>query len=123
MSRGEEKAALLAAATLFVLPSYSENFGIAAAEALGAGVPSILSEHVAIAQDAAAAKAALIVPCEITAIAEAMRQLLADSDLCARLREQGPALIRERFSQEAVGQQLVELYRDAIREKKSTCAI
>ena len=107
---GEEKTALLAAASLFVLPSYSENFGIAAAEALAAGIPSILSEHVAIADDAADAGAALIVPCEAGVIAKGMRQLLSDAASRDRLGVQGRALIRERFSLEAVGAQLFELY-------------
>ena len=107
---GEDKAALLAAATLFVLPSFSENFGIAAAEALAAGVPSILSEHVAIAQDTASADAALVVPCGIAAIAEAMRQLLRDKALRDRLGVQGRALIEKRFSPDAIGKQLDELY-------------
>ena len=44
---GEMKAAALAAADVFVLPSASENFGIAAAESLAAGVPTIVSEEVA----------------------------------------------------------------------------
>jgi len=34
-----------------VLPSHSENFGIAAAEALLAGVPTIVSEEVALSAD------------------------------------------------------------------------
>ena len=107
---GEEKSALFAAATLFVLPSYSENFGIAAAEALAAGVPSILSEQVAIAQDAAAAQAAITVPCEVEAIAKAMGQLLDDSALRERLSRQSRALMKERFSLETIGSQLLDLY-------------
>lgn len=38
---GEDKLAAYALAELFILPSYSENFGVAIAEALAAGVPTI----------------------------------------------------------------------------------
>lgn len=41
---GAAKAALLQSADLFVLPTLSENFGIAVAEALAAGVPAIVSK-------------------------------------------------------------------------------
>ena len=39
---GQVKADLLAAADVFVLPSFSENFGLAAVEALAAGLPCVL---------------------------------------------------------------------------------
>jgi glycosyltransferase involved in cell wall biosynthesis len=41
---GAEKASLLASADLFVLPTKSENFGIAVAEALAAGLPAIVTK-------------------------------------------------------------------------------
>ncbi len=97
---------------MFVLPSYSENFGIAAAEALAAGVPSILSENVAVADYAKAADAALVVPCEDGAIAGALRQLLGDEQLRERLAANGRSLVRDRFSSKAVGKSLRELYEE-----------
>ncbi len=39
--RGDAKWRFLQSAQLFVLPSYSENFGVAVAEAMGAGLPVI----------------------------------------------------------------------------------
>ena len=107
---GEDKRALLEAATVFVLPSFSENFGIAAAEAMAAGVPSILSENVAVAPDAAAAHAAIMVPCEAFAIADAIRQLLGDPGLRARLGSRAKSFIQDRFSSSAIGIQLIDLY-------------
>lgn len=86
---GEQKAAALAAATIFVLPSHSENFGIAAAEALGAAVPCVLSENVALARTARAADAALVIPCKTDQLAQAMRQLLGDAELRQRLAANG----------------------------------
>lgn len=41
---GPAKDALLQSADLFVLPTLSENFGIAVAEALAAGIPAIVSK-------------------------------------------------------------------------------
>lgn len=113
---GEDKAALFAAATLFVLPSFSENFGIAAAEALAAGVPSILSERVAIAHDAAAADAATMVSCDSFKLAEAIRQLFNDEAMRERISARGRAFILERYSAETIGAQLAALYDEAIKK-------
>ena len=60
-----EKQAALQDADLFVLPSYSENFGIAPVEAMNAGVPIVISDRVAIHQDVTAANAGIVVPCEV----------------------------------------------------------
>ena len=45
---GEQKKEVFAGASAFVLPSYSENFGIAVAEALAAGLPCLVSRRVAL---------------------------------------------------------------------------
>lgn len=107
---GQEKKAALAAATIFVLPSYSENFGIAAAEALAAGVPSVLTDQVALAADAAETDSALVIRCDRHELTQAIERLLTDEVLRGRLGANAKRMATERFSLAAAGQSLRRLY-------------
>ncbi len=106
--RGEEKISALTAASVFVLPSYSENFGIAAAEALSLGVPSILSEGVALTEYTA--DAAIVVSPRAEAIAEALDRVLNNAAFRDHLARRGPEVVHERLSLEVVGAALRRLY-------------
>ena len=114
---GEQKRAAFASAAAFVLPSYSENFGIAAAEALAAGIPVLLSDQVAVADDVRDASAGLVVSCNAAAIAEGLRQLLANAALRDEFAARGRALVTERYSSAAVGQQLRTLYESVMQSR------
>ena len=59
---------------MFVLPSFSENFGIAAIEALLAGVPCVLGNGVAVAKEIDEAGAGLAVPPNAGAVAQALER-------------------------------------------------
>ena len=63
MLLGEEKLAVLRDAQMFVLSSYSENFGIAVIEAMACGLPVVISDQVNIWREVDAAGAGLVVPC------------------------------------------------------------
>ena len=111
---GELKASALAGAMAFVLPSFSENFGIAAAEALMAGLPCVLGHGVAIAGDVAAAGAGLAVEPDAASVAMALRQVLGDEAGRAEMGAAASALARERYSAEAMGKNLVRLYSEIL---------
>jgi glycosyltransferase involved in cell wall biosynthesis len=109
---GEKKADVLAAATVFVLPSYSENFGLAVAEALAAGLPCIVSREVAISPDIAAGRAGLVVGTDAESIAAGIERLLGHEAGYAAMSAAARALALNSFSLEAMGERLEALYRD-----------
>lgn len=119
---GALKLAALAAAQVFVLPSYSENFGLALVEAMAAGLPCISSTEVGIAPDLSAARAGLVVPCEVGALTQALERLLADRGLAGSLGAAARRLAREQFSLEAMGERLMKLYRQLLSRPRAVAA-
>lgn len=107
---GELKASAFAAAQVFVLPSYSENFGMAAAEALAAGIPCLLGAGVAIAQEVEQAGAGLVVSTEPGSIAVALACLVRDPARRERMGVAASTLARERYSAESMAARLKTLY-------------
>jgi glycosyltransferase involved in cell wall biosynthesis len=70
------KAQALADADVFVVPSQSESFGLAAVEALAAGVPTVMTNGVGIADEVASNGAGIIVPANSRALASAIERIL-----------------------------------------------
>lgn len=108
---GEDKAALLADADLFVLPSHSENFGVAAVEALCCGAPAIVSDQVGIHREIAKYGAGLVVPCEVAPLADAMVETLSNPGARAEMSANAMQLAAERFSRDRILDSLIGSYR------------
>lgn len=113
---GKSKADAFSQADIFVLPSYSENFGIAGVEAMAAGVPTILTNGIGIAEAAKRSNAAIIVEPACEELASAMELLLTKHDLAASLRDNGPRFVRQYYSVAAVGSQLKSEYLDILNK-------
>ena len=111
---GDEKRAALADADVFVLPSYSENFGIAVAEAMAAGLPVVVSDRVGIHADITAAGAGLVVLCDAAAVADALARLLSDRTIATATGQRGADLVRRRYSTAAVTAQVIDAYNTVV---------
>jgi glycosyltransferase involved in cell wall biosynthesis len=81
MLTGIDRIAVLSDATLFSAPSYHENFGVSVIEALAAGTPVVISDHVHIHPDITKARVGGVVPLSVDALAVELDQWLADSTL------------------------------------------
>ncbi len=110
MLLGEEKLAALRDARIFVLPSYSENFGLAVVEAMACGLPVVISDQVNIWREVEAAGAGLVGPCEATRLAAHLERLLADPGLGAEMGRRGKELVARRFQWDGIALALQDLY-------------
>jgi glycosyltransferase involved in cell wall biosynthesis len=118
MLLGRRKLAALRAADVFVLPSYTENFGVAVVEAMACGLPIIISDRVNICREVAAAGAGLVVPCDTGAVSRALAGLLDDPAGRAAMGARGRRLVAERFSWSAAGERMVEVYREIVGSRE-----
>jgi glycosyltransferase involved in cell wall biosynthesis len=118
---GADKASAFSTADIFVLPSFSENFGIAAVEALSVGLPCVLGQGVAISGDAEGAGAALVVDPEPKSIAKSLALLIGDSELRCRMGTRARDFARSEYSMDAMAEGLIALYSEiSMSERNAT---
>ena len=90
VSDREQLTALYSRAQAFVLPSLFEPFGRSVFEAMGHGLPCIVSDRGGIAESVEPGLDGLVVPAEDPdALADALTLLLGDSDLARRMGAAG----------------------------------
>jgi glycosyltransferase involved in cell wall biosynthesis len=114
-----QKSAALATADVFVLPSFSENFGIAAVEAMLAGLPCVLGQGVAIATEVACAGAGLIVTPDPPAIAEALERTLGNDNARHEMGQRGLSFAEREYSTGAAAARLIALYEEVCGKRRS----
>lgn len=108
----DRKRILFSEADAYVLPSYQENFGIAAAEALAAGLPVIVSDRVGIAPQIAAAGAGVVVPVDPDALSGAIELLANDPRRRESMGTAAHRLAGAEFSWDHTAKSLLALYEE-----------
>ena len=111
---GDLKVELLTKADLFVLPSYYENFGIAVAEAMAAGVPVVISDRIHIAEDIQQAEAGWVGPLEVGAIANSIKSALLNPQERQRRGLNGKEYAKKHYNWEAIAQQTIDAYQQIL---------
>jgi len=115
----QERQTLLAASDILALVSRDENFGNSAVEAMLAGVPVLLSQHVGISREVLADGAGVVVPLSAEAIAQGLRSMLSDPQ---RLRAMGKIAAdssRGRYDIALVAQKMASAYENILTGRRS----
>ena len=113
-----DRGALLGAADVCVLPSRWEPFGTVMLEAWAAGTPLVAAASQGPAALIGDGDNGLLVPVDnAPALAAAVRRLLDDPGLAARLIERGRADYQRQFTREAVTRRMIALYTAILAER------
>jgi glycosyltransferase involved in cell wall biosynthesis len=116
MLTGSLKYAALAAATLYVAPSYSEGFSMSVLEGMASGLPCIITTGCNF-PEAAEAKAAHVVAIDSNAIADALIDCLNHPQQAKAMGTRAREFIFQNYTWEQAAKKLIRVY-TAIIEKK-----
>ena len=115
MLSGKEKIEAYAGSDIFVLPSYSENFGVAVAEAMASGTPVVISNNVGIYKDIERNRAGTVVDANAHDIYRGIKLLLEDPELRKEVVINGRRLVEELYDIDKVADKMIEAFGEILR--------
>ena len=114
MLTGKEKLRAYTASDIFVLPSYSENFGMSVIEAMACGIPVVISDQVGIHREVSANNAGVIVECNEESVGKGVKSILDNKNFAEELSFNAKKMVREYYSIDNVADKMIETYRQIL---------
>ncbi|MBE9028902.1 glycosyltransferase [filamentous cyanobacterium LEGE 11480] len=118
MLNGDLKYAALAAAELYILPSYSEGFSMSVLEGMAAGLPCIITTGCNF-PEAQEADAACVVDINAEAIVTALKDCLESPQQAADMGMRGQQLILQNYTWEQSASKLLQVYTSIVDAETS----
>ena len=116
MLTGDLKKAALAAAQVYVAPSYSEGFSISVLEGMVSGLPCVITTGCNF-PEAATAQAAYVVDINSESIAQALIQCLANPQAAKEMGERARQLIFSDYTWDSIAQKMIEVYEAILNDR------
>jgi glycosyltransferase involved in cell wall biosynthesis len=107
---GADKEHLFATARVFVLPSYSENFGNTVLEAMRRGVPVVATPEVGASEVVRQAEGGIVAPGDPQPLGEAIDRLINNPELARTMGQAGQRCVLERYGWPHIAARMETLY-------------
>ncbi|MGK7952404.1 MAG: glycosyltransferase [Xenococcaceae cyanobacterium] len=109
MLKGDLKLSALAAADIYVAPSYSEGFSMSVLEGMVSGLPCVITTGCNF-PEAARAKVAHVVDIDSEAIASALLECLHNLDRAKEMGDRARQFILDNYTWDKIAMQMKEVY-------------
>ncbi len=107
---GADKEYLLKSSQIYVLPSYSENFGNTVLESMQRGVPVVVTPEVGAAEIVRVSGGGIVTGGDRRSLSEALNRLLKDTQLARSMGEAGSRHALRHYGWSGIAEQMESLY-------------
>ncbi|MBI5401663.1 glycosyltransferase [Candidatus Wolfebacteria bacterium] len=116
--RGKDKIAAYQDSDVFVLPSYSENFGNVVFEALYFGLPVVITKNVAVYPEIERVGGGIVINKNIKELSSTILKILENKEFGRKLGEAGRKMVIGEFSPKGVADKLFNEYQKLAGKNK-----
>lgn len=95
---------------MFVLPSYSENYGMVVLEAAARSMPIVISDKVGLSNVFQEMNAAVICKTNVSSLTDCMLMVLESGELSREISKNAANLFKSEFSIESISDRITKLY-------------
>ncbi|MDH3975275.1 MAG: glycosyltransferase [Deltaproteobacteria bacterium] len=112
--KDKEKLIAYAGSDLFVLPSYSENFGMSVIESMATGTAVLISNHVGLYKEVVKNNAGFIVKTTWESIYEGLAEMLDNDRHRNMLSNNGKKMVRDCYNIENIGNNMINAFKKVL---------
>ena len=117
MLTGSMKYSALAAADLYIAPSYSEGFSVSVLEGMASGLPCVITTGCNF-PEAEIEKAALVVDIDAQQIADALLWCLINSEEAKKMGDRARQFIFEQYTWDNLSKIMIEHYQNILKKNQ-----
>lgn len=114
MLLGRDKLSVYIDADVFVLPSYSENFGMTVIESMACGTPVVISNKVGVCEEIQQNNAGVVVNLNAESLSKGIRSLLDNPHITDEIVINAKRLTKETYDINMIANMMIDAYKEVL---------